>query len=87
MLRGCFSAAGTEQSTEILDDNLLQSPQDLRLRRRFTFQHHNNPKHTAKKTQEWLLDKSLNVLEWPNQSPDMDQIEQRNSPNTGVPSL
>ena len=38
---------------EILDENLLQNPQDLRLRRRFTF-----PKHTAKTTQEWLWDKS-----------------------------
>ena len=27
-------------------------------------------KHTAKITQEWLRDKSLNVLEWPSQSPD-----------------
>jgi hypothetical protein len=42
MLWGCFSTAGTgrlvriegkitEKSTEILDDNLLQSTQDLRL--------------------------------------------------------
>jgi hypothetical protein len=26
------------------------------------------PKHTAKTTQEWLRNKSLNVLEWPSQS-------------------
>ena len=32
-------------------------------------------KHTAKTTQEWLQDKSLNVLEWPSQSPDLNQIE------------
>ena len=29
----------------------------------------------AKTTQEWLRDKSLNVLEWPSQSPDLNPIE------------
>ena len=43
---------------EILDENLLQSAQDLRLGRRFTFQQDNDPKHTAKMTHEWLRDKS-----------------------------
>jgi hypothetical protein len=33
---------------EILDQNLLQSTQDLRLGRKFTFQQDNDPKHTAK---------------------------------------
>jgi hypothetical protein len=47
---------------EILDENMLQSTQDLRRGRRFTFQQDNDPKHTAKTTQEWLWDKSLNVL-------------------------
>jgi hypothetical protein len=47
---------------EILDENLLQSAQDLRLGRRFTFQQYNKPKHTAKTTQELLRDKPLNVL-------------------------
>ena len=35
----------------------------------------NDPKHTAKTTQEWLRDKSLNVLEWPSQRPDLIPIE------------
>ena len=43
--------------------NLLQSTRDLKLGQRFTFQQDNDPKHTAKTMQEWLLDKSLNVLE------------------------
>ena len=60
---------------EILDENLLQSAQDHRLGRRFIFQQNNDPKHTAKTTQEWLRDKSPNVLEWPSQSLDFNPIE------------
>ena len=60
---------------EILDENLLQSAQDLRLGLRFTFQQDNDPKHTAKTMQGGLRDKSLNVLLWPSQSPDLNQIE------------
>ena len=77
MLWGCFSEAETgglvrikgkmngAKYREILDENLFQSTQDLRLGRRFTFQQDNDPKHTTKTTQEGLWDKSLNVLEWP----------------------
>ena len=35
----------------------------------------NDPKHTAKTTQEWLRNKSLNVLEWPSQNSDLNPIE------------
>ena len=70
MLWGCFSAAGTGKLVrikgkmngakymEILEENLLQSTQDLRRGQRFTFQQINDPKHTAKTMQEWLWDKS-----------------------------
>ena len=64
-----------ERSREILDEVLSALEQVLSLGRRFTFQQDNNPKHTAKTTQEWLLDKSLNVLEWPNQSANLNPIE------------
>ena len=59
---GCFSAAGTGRLVriegkinrakyrQILDENLLQSAQELRLGQRFTFQQDNDPKHTAKAT-------------------------------------
>ncbi len=85
MLWGCFSAAGTGRLVaiegkmnaakyrDILDENLLQSAQDLRLGRRFTFQQDNDPKHTAK--MEWLHNNSVSVLEWPSQSPDLNPIE------------
>ena len=87
MLWGCFSAAGTGRLVriegrmnaamyrDILDDNLLQSALDLGLGRRFIFQQDNDPKHTAKITKEWLRDNSVNVLEWPSQSPDLNPIE------------
>ncbi|KAG2464976.1 TCB1 transposase, partial [Polypterus senegalus] len=87
MLWGCFSAAGTGRLVrikgkmtaamyrDILDENLLQSALDLRLRRRFIFQQDNDPKHTAKISKEWLQDNSMNVLEWPSQSPDLNPIE------------
>ena len=87
MLWGCFSAAGTgrlirikgkmngAEYREAINDNLLQIAQDFRLVRRFTLQQVNNPKHTAKTLKEWLLDKSLNVLEWPSQNLDLNPIE------------
>ncbi len=87
MLWGCFSAAGTGRLVaiegkmnaakyrDILDENLLQSAQDLRLGRRFTFQQDNDPKHTAKITKEWLHNNSVTVLEWPSQSPDLNPTE------------
>ena len=84
LLWGCFSAAGTGRLVrfegkmnrakyrEILDENLLQSTQHLRLGLRFTFQQDNDHKHTK---QEWLPDKSMNVLEWLSQSPDLNPVE------------
>ncbi len=87
MLWGCFSAAGTGRLVaiegkmnaakyrDILDENLLQSAQDLRLGRRFTFQQDHGPKHTAKIAREWLHNNSVTVLEWPSQSPDLNPIK------------
>jgi hypothetical protein len=87
LLWGYFSVAGTGRQVriegkmngakyrEILDENLLQSTQDLRLGRRLAFQQDNDPTHTAKTTQKRLRDKSLNVLQWPSQSLDLIPIK------------
>uniref|UniRef100_A0AAQ4RY10 Tc1-like transposase DDE domain-containing protein n=1 Tax=Gasterosteus aculeatus aculeatus TaxID=481459 RepID=A0AAQ4RY10_GASAC len=86
MLWGCFSAGGTGRRVriegkmnaamyrDILDENMLQSALDLRLGQ-FIFQQDNDPKTTAKITKEWLRHNSVNVLEWPSQSPDLNPIE------------
>ena len=62
MIWGCFSSAGTEKLhiiedkmngamyREILNDELLLSVNDLKLRRGWTFQQDNDLKHTAKDT-------------------------------------
>lgn len=50
---------------DFLDENLLQSSQELRLGPRLTHQQDTDPKHTAKTMQVWLRDNSVNILEWP----------------------
>ena len=87
MLWGCFSAAGIVRLVrvegtingakyrQILEDNLLQSAKDLRLRQGYMFQQDNDPKHTTKATLEWLQNKNVKVLEWPSQSPDLNPVE------------
>ena len=60
---------------QILEENLLQSAKDFRLRQRFTFQQDNDPKLTAKATPECLQYKNMKVLEWPGRNPDLNPIE------------
>ena len=64
MLWGCFSSAGTGalvrikgkmdevKYRKIPKENLLPSARKLKLGRKFTFQHDNDPKHTVKATLE-----------------------------------
>ncbi|MBN3289203.1 TCB2 transposase, partial [Polypterus senegalus] len=60
---------------QILEENLLPSARKFRTSRMFTFQHDNNPKHTAKLTTQWLKEEKVNVLMWPSQSSDLNHIE------------
>ena len=46
----------TAKYRKIIDENLLQIAQDLKLGRRFTFQQDNNPKHTAKTMQDLAIE-------------------------------
>ena len=87
MMWGCFSASGTGSIVkvegkmnqaiylDILNENILQSANQLNLSNNWFFQHDNDPKHTAKSVKKWLNDKKINVLSRPSQSPDLNPIE------------
>ncbi len=83
----CFAASGpgrlaiidgTMNSAlyqKILKEHVRPSVCDLKLKRTWVMQQDNDPKHTSKSTSEWLKKNKIKVLEWPNQSPDLNPIE------------
>ncbi len=87
MVWGCFAASGpgrlavingTMNSAvyqKILKDNVRPSVRDLKLKRTWVLQQHNDSKHTSKSTSEWLKKNKMKTLELPSQSPDLNPIE------------
>lgn len=87
MVWGCFKADATGPLTfvegtmdsaayvTILRENMLAFMDTQGPRDRWTFQHDNDPKHTARSTKAFLASECINVLEWPPQSPDLNPIE------------
>ncbi len=87
MVWGCFAASGpgllaiidgTMNSAlyqKILKENVRLSVCDLKLKHTWVMQQDNDPKLISKSTSEWLQKNKIKVLEWPNQSPDLNPFE------------
>ena len=87
MLWGCYSANGPgnlvkvdgimkkEQYIKILEENIKQSADKLRLGQQWKYRQDNDPKHNAKLVKAWFLENNVSVLERPSQSPDLNPIE------------
>lgn len=87
MVWGCFSWSGVgnlhkidgimdaRHYIRILSRNLPQSVQKMGIANQYIFQQDNDPKHTAGITKRYFDSKSINVLEWPPQSADLNPIE------------
>ena len=89
MVWGAFSAAGigellhNEKSKNaleyriILQKGLLPTIEKLfsKAEQSDVFQQDNAPAHTAKTTKMWLENKSIRLMFWPSQSPDLNPIE------------
>ncbi|GFV89321.1 transposable element Tcb1 transposase [Trichonephila clavipes] len=87
MVWGCMSShgvgrlrivSGTMKAMdyiEILQNKLLPTAKDLLGNQSWIFQDDNAPEHRAKVVQKWLEDHTVNRMNWPGQSPDLNPIE------------
>jgi transposase len=61
---------------EIIDECVKDTLKWYKMdQKKFYFQHDNDPKHTAKATQDYLVVQGWKILDWPAQSPDLNPIE------------
>ena len=86
MIWGCFSVKGVGKTSvldskmnaqkykQILQENLMSSVESLELPSDYIFQQDNDPMHTVKSTKKWLSENNVNVLQWPSQSLDLNQL-------------
>lgn len=87
MVWGCMSSAGVgnlvfidstmdkKQYLKILQDNLVQSAEQLGIKESFRFYQDNDPKHKSNLVQTWLVWKCPHIVQTPAQSPDLNVIE------------
>ena len=57
----------------ILDTNLACSAKKLKLKN-YIFQQDNGSKHTSKHVSKYLIDRNINTMIWPAQSPDLNYL-------------
>ena len=87
MLWVCLTSARTRElsrikingikliTSKILEGNMVQSAFQQTLGEKFTIQQDNNLKHKAKYTLEFFTKRTLNVVEWPSYSFDLNCLK------------
>lgn len=87
MVWGCISSEGVGKLVfiegimnktyylNLLKENLRSSAKDMGILHTFKFYQDNDPKHTAKIVQEWMLYNCPKIIKTPAQSPDLNAIE------------
>ena len=64
------------QYVDILEDGVVESFEMLEMEEgKHHFQQDNDSKHTSRKAKQWFEDNAIQVLSWPDQSPDLNPIE------------